>query len=295
MTASEFKEEFNLRYNNSLEGAPGLDTYEISTYLTIGQEQIVKKYYDVSKEPTSAFELVERARRALNELVKEEKIYDSVSFSSLESGVFTDGASKQGVFTRWYEIEGNVMFIVLETLSVKYQDLGRKKLYNFNNDTFRPNGFDQPWPEENKGATYQDIRSDIGVRRSVIKVVPTTHDELINNINNPFKRPNKRKAFRVDVAKKRNKTLVEIIADDVSFLSYNVRYISQPEPIIVEDLNSASDTQGLELSIEGKTGKATSVLSDFVHREIVDRAVELAVADYRDGGLQSRTQLDSRV
>ncbi len=295
MTASEFREEFNLRYNNSLEGAPGLDTYEISTYLTIAQEQIVKKYYDATKDPTSAFELVERARRALNELVKEEKIYNSVSFNDLESGVFTDGAAKQNVFTRWYEIEGNVMFIVLETLSVKYQDLGRKKLYDFADAELYTLGFDQPWPKEEKGATPQDIRSDEGVRRSVIKVVPTTHDELISNINNPFKRPNKRKAFRVDIAKKRSKTLVEIIADDVSFLSYNVRYISQPEPIIVEDLTSASDIQGLGLSIEGKTAKATSVLSDFVHREIIDRAVELAVADYRDGSLQSRTQLDSRV
>lgn len=295
MTASEFREEFNLRYNNALEGAPGLDTYEISTYLTIGQEQIVKKYYDVAKDPTSAFELVERARRAINELVKEEKIYNSVNFSSIESGIFTDGATKQGVFTRWYEIEGNVMFIVLETLSVTYQDLGRKKLYGFTSETFVKPGFDRPWPEEYKGATYQDIRSNTGVRESVIKVIPTTHDEIINNVNNPFKRPNKRKAFRVDVAKKGSKTLVEIIADDVSFKSYNVRYVAQPNPIIVEDLNSASDTQGLELSIEGKTAKATSVLSDFVHREIIDRAVELAVADYRDGSLQSRTQLDSRV
>lgn len=297
MTASEFKEEFNLRYNNALQGAPGLDTYEISAYLTTAQEQIVKKYYDVTKDPTVSFEIVEKARRVLNELVKEEKIYESSSFDNTQNGIFTKGANVQSLFTRWYEINGNVMYIVLETLSVKYQDLGRKKLYGYESSSFERNRdpFNAPWPEEFKGSNLQDILSNKGVRESIIRVIPTTHDDIINNVKNPFKRPNKRKAFRIDLAKKGSKTLVEIIADDISFQSYNVRYVEYPKPIIIENLNTASDTQGLGLTINGSFEQATCVLAELVHREIIDRAVELSVADYRDGTLQSRIQLDSRI
>ncbi len=132
MTASEFKEEFNLRYNNALEGAPGLDTYEISTYLTVGQEQIVKKYYDVTKDPTASFESTERARRALNELVTEEKITTRASNPAYDNGalpgIFSESQQEKPLSNAFFEIKGNVMYIILETQSVTYQDLGRKKL-----------------------------------------------------------------------------------------------------------------------------------------------------------------------
>ena len=130
MTASEFKEEFNLRYNNALEGAPGLDTYEISTYLTIGQEQIVKKYYDVTKDPSISFESKEKARRSISELVKDEKI---LLQSDSSRGLFPE--------SKMFEISGDIMYIVMETASLSNTDT----LYN----------------------------------NKLIKVIPTTHDELM--------------------------------------------------------------------------------------------------------------------
>ena len=107
MNASEFKEEFNLRYNNALEGAPGLDTYEISAYLTIAQEQLVKRSYDADKDPTTSFELKEKSRRILNELVKDEKI--SLQVSS------TRGLVNESKF---YELNNSVMYIVLDTATI---------------------------------------------------------------------------------------------------------------------------------------------------------------------------------
>ena len=245
MTASEFREEFNLRYNNALEGAPGLDTYEISTYLTIGQEQIVKKYYDVTKDPTVSFELKEKARRAINELVVDEKI--TIQASSTR-GVFDE--------SKMFEIDGDVMYIVLETASLNNSD----PLYN----------------------------------NKIIKVIPTTHDELMVHYRNPFRKSNKNKAWRVDLAKEAGKTTVEIVSSE-ELSRYNVRYVSFPNPIIVEDLSTAIDIDGLGLTINGSTAQATSVLPNLVHREIIDRSVELAVADYRDGTLQSRAQMNTRI
>ena len=109
MTTSEFKEEFNLRYNNALEGAPGLDTFEISSYLTIAQEQYVKINYDVTKDATSSFEQKEKSRRILNELVNNEKISSATSSSR---GLVNE--------SKFYELSNEAMYIVLETAVVNY-------------------------------------------------------------------------------------------------------------------------------------------------------------------------------
>jgi hypothetical protein len=242
MTATEMKEEFNLRYNNALEGAPGLDTFEISSYLTIAQEQFVKVMYDASKDPSSSFELHEKSRRVLNELVKDKKKTTVVESSR--------GIVSQSVF---YEIGNDIMYIILETAEL---------------------------PD--------------GLKTRLIKVLPTTHDEFMISIDNPFRKFSQNLAWRMDVSKEASITTVEIICE-VPIKSYNIRYISYPSPIIVEDLTTAEDIFGLGLTIQGKTDKKTCLLSELAHREIINIAVENAVLDYRDGTLQSRMTMDARI
>ncbi len=245
MTALEIKEEFNLRYNNALEGAPGLDTFEISSYLTVAQEQLVKNYYDATKDPSISFELQEKARRVLNELVKDEKITSQVTSTR---GLVSD--------SKFYELSNQAMYIVLETATIS----STNSLYN----------------------------------GKIIPVLPVTHDEFMISHRNPFRKPNKNKAWRLDVSKQNSKTTVEIVSEE-ALSRYNVRYISYPSPIIIGDLQTSSDVAGLGLTIEGKTALATCKLANLAHREIINIAVENAVLDYRDGTLQSRMQLDSRV
>jgi len=128
----------------------------------------------------------------------------------------------------------------------------------------------------------------------IIPVLPVTHDEFMISHRNPFRKPNKNKAWRLDVSKQNSKTTVEIVSEE-ALSRYNVRYISYPSPIIIGDLQTSSDVAGLGLTIEGKTALATCKLANLAHREIINIAVENAVLDYRDGTLQSRMQLDSRV
>jgi len=245
MTAPELKEEFNLRYNNALEGAPGLDTFEISSYLTVAQEQYVKFNYDALKDPTISFEKNEKARRVLNELVKDEKISSQVAS--------TRGLVSESVF---YELSNSAMYIVLETATLS-DSLGK-------------------------------------VDGKIVPVIPTTHDEFMLSKNNPFRKPNRNKVWRIDLSKQNSKTTVEIVSE-YELSRYNVRYISYPSPIIVGDLTLSDDVAGLGLTIEGKTAVATCKLAPLAHRDIINIAVENAVLDYRDGTLQSRMQLDSRV
>lgn len=245
MTASELREEFNLRYNNALEGAPGLDTYEISSYLTVAQDQYVKMQYDSTKDNSSSFELNEKARRVLNELVKDEKITSQVSS--------TKGLVSESTF---YEISNDAMFIVLETVTLS--------------------------------------SSNGKLSGKIIPVLPITHDEFMVSRNNPFRKPNRNKAWRLDLVKENSKTTVEIISSQ-NISQYNVRYISYPSPIIVGDLELSEDVEGLGLSIEGNTAESTCSLAPLCHRDIINIAVENAILDYRDGTLQSRVQLNSRI
>ena len=238
MTASEFREEFNLRFNNALEGAPGLDTFEISTYLTLAQEQYVKTSYDASKDPSSSFELVEKSRRVLNELVKDEKISSPISS--------TRGLVDESSF---YELSNEAMYIVLETATV----LGK-----------------------------------------VVKVLPTTHDEFMVSYRNPFRKPNSRKVWRMDISKENSKTTVELVSSEAITL-YNVRYVCYASPIIVGDLITSPDVAGMGLTIQGQTAVATCALAELSHREIINIAVENAVLDYRESSLEGRIKVDSRV
>lgn len=73
----------------------------------------------------------------------------------------------------------------------------------------------------------------------------------------------------------RNNKVVELIGKDLSkenFI-YTIRYIRYPKPIILSDLSDG-------LSIEGQTRMSECELSEEIHSEILQRAVEIAKLSY---------------
>ena len=134
--------------------------------------------------------------------------------------------------------------------------------------------------------------TDNCVNNKIVDVVPKTHDEFNIQIKNPFKKPDKDLVWRIDYSKQADSKNVELISP-YDIVSYHLRYIKFPNPIILTDLVSG-DFTGQGLSIEGQTSPQTSELDESFHAEIVDRAVELAVRDYRESSLQNKVQLDLR-
>ena len=65
-----------------------------------------------------------------------------------------------------------------------------------------------------------------------------------------------------------------------------------PKPIILSDLNLLFP--GENLTIDGLSGPVGCELDPEIHREIIDRAVELALRDYKPSNLESKIQLDQR-
>lgn len=246
MTVTEFSSEFDLLYNNILgEGAPGLDNYERSVYLTTAQEELVKSIYTGANPLKKSFEEAEKYRRALSELVKDYKTSDLV-------------ASTRGLFdeSKFFSIPMDAMFIVAETATIS--------------------------------------STDSCLNGKLIVVKPVTHDEFMVSYKNPFRKPNSNKVWRIDISKENSSNTVELVSSE-TLSEYNVRYVKYPSPIIISDLTSDSQVGGLGLTINGSTSVATSELNSYLHREIVNRAVELAVRDYRENNLKARIETNNRV
>ena len=122
-------------------------------------------------------------------------------------------------------------------------------------------------------------------------VVPVTHDEFNNNLNNPFKQPNKTKTWRLSVSKINEENYVELLNFN-TLSNYYIRYIKYPNPIIISDLNI--DFPEENLKIDNLSTKQECQLNVSIHREIIDRAVQLALRDYKPSNLESKIQIDTR-
>lgn len=102
-----------------------------------------------------------------------------------------------------------------------------------------------------------------------LEVIPVKQDEWHRLKRDPFKRPNRRKAVRLD-----NSSNVAEIISDYPIAKYIVRYIRRPQPIILADLS------GEGLKINKKDDVTDCELNTALHRVILERAVMLASSIY---------------
>lgn len=104
-----------------------------------------------------------------------------------------------------------------------------------------------------------------------VSVLPITQDEYNETVGNPF-RGSKSKVLRLSEDK------IKLITD-LPIVSYTMTYLSNPSPIILVDLPNG-------LTINNESKKSTTIeTSESIHREILDKAVQLAI--------QSKTLLKS--
>lgn len=108
-----------------------------------------------------------------------------------------------------------------------------------------------------------------------LQVVPIKFDEYSRLMSKPYKRPLKYQAWRLTNNDTDN--IVDIIVGPSDTLvSYDIRYVKRPNPIIVSDLD--------DLTIEGKSTVTDCELDPILHEEILQRAVELAKVAWTNTG-----------
>lgn len=115
--------------------------------------------------------------------------------------------------------------------------------------------------------TYESVDLAEGAyceNNNTIEVIPVRQDEWHRIKKNPFKKPNRRKAVRLD----NGDNIAELISD-YPISKYLVRYLRKPKPIILVPLEGA-------LSIDGLKEITECELNTALHRPILERAVQLA-------------------
>ena len=124
--------------------------------------------------------------------------------------------------------------------------------------------------------TYEAVESEddrLGCAKgSIMEVVPITQDELHNITRNPFRKSNKRRVLRLDI----EGDIVEIISV-YNISKYTIRYLSEPQPIILSDL-----PEGLTINKLSKETKCK--LNPAIHRMILEMAVNLALKSRASAG-----------
>lgn len=115
---------------------------------------------------------------------------------------------------------------------------------------------------------------------SVMSVIPITHESLNNVLNDPFKRPNKRKVIRYDSSTS-GQVEFHILSENL-LSKYNVTYLRTPRPIILTDLNMfGTDTNGNpEYTIDNSYAPSTPEIPEVLQHKVISRAVELAKTAY---------------
>ena len=105
-----------------------------------------------------------------------------------------------------------------------------------------------------------------------LQVVPLSYKEYSRLMSKPHKRPLKWQAWRLQVMELVNSSVDLIAGFKDVITAYRVRYVKRPTPIILGDLEG--------VSIEGISVRTECVLDPILHKEILQRAVELAKAAY---------------
>ena len=129
-----------------------------------------------------------------------------------------------------------------------------------------PNGVFYDLPDDFLFAISEEITTAStdscknGVR---LMVKPTTHDELVINTRNPFKKPSiLRYAWRVDYSDGKH----ELITDaSFSVAEYHLRYLKTLRPIVI-----GANT------VDGAAGPLDCELNNILHKRIIDEAVKIA-------------------
>jgi|TARA_R110000822_G_scaffold152112_8_gene291348 hypothetical protein len=264
MTITEFSNEFDITYNSiATNSAPAIDLYEKSVYLTRAQLELVNNYFNPKgNKYGKGFEQDSKRRADLRELIR----------PYLSATISTEFTEEQGIAeadSYFFRVPNDVYFIIQEKVEILEDD------YCGDNNT-----------------------------KIYVNVKPITHDEYNLQKNNPFKQPDRSVVWRLDIYSIDSdddfpggsepfgaKKLVELVSP-VRLLKYKFRYIIYPSPIILTDL--LADYPYEDLSIDGITSKQTCKLGENIHRTILNRAVEMAVADYKPKGLAPKIELNKR-
>lgn len=226
-----------------------------------------------NEEFSNGFDILVNSYRRFKDFDKQESL-DSIEFNEYEKSVYLTKAQEELVinFYNGKNPYGD-SFESTEEMRRYLDALVKTKVFTMA-DALRSIGVSAnsvlfQLPDDLAFITMEQITYDdekLGCYNgSTADVYPVTQDEYSRVKDNPFRGPTKYKAIRLDSG---NKT-VELVLK-YAIKEYLVKYLSKPEPIILETLPNG-------LTIEGAGEQTECKLNSILHHTILERAVQMAL------------------
>jgi len=237
----EMRNEFVVLYNNIMSNqAPGLNDYEISVFLTKGQDEVLKNYANPKGN---------KYQEGIDDSLKRQ-----IDFSNLINTVSLVEASN---LINYKRIDPRSQVYLMPTSNSSSGYTPEKVMFILNEYALKTAG----------SSNMEDY----------ITVRAISYQEYQRLMSKPYKWPVHNEAWRlIQTIDERNQEVVEIVCKDtIPSNSYFMRFIRKPYPIIVGNLGINSG-----VALDGFTQAMDCELDSILHHEIVQRAVELAKAAY---------------
>ena len=250
MTNQEFSNEFDVLYNSIASNqAPGLDEYEKSVFLTKAQSEILREYFNSRVDGTNGgFDGSQKRQYDFSQLIK------TATLSELSDATKLDNRSKCFLFPKDYFLSVNEIISdsnrQYSVVSISYSDYQRLMM---------------------KPYAYPP-------KKTVWRLFTSTSTIKENTPNEDTSTPVEPTTMNVDsTAKEYTAPIAEVIGKVGNSITYKLRYVKKPSPIILLDLS------GDDVSIEGEQNESPCELPTQLHQEILERAVTLAKIAYQGG------------
>ena len=291
MSVEEMDNMFDVLYNNITSNqAPGLNAYEKSVFLTKGQDEILKNYFNPKSKGNNTQEGFDGSvkRQVDFSMLTTVATTSATSYTySLVSGktdkdgkpvysrTETTAPKSTYSYTEAYDAEGNVLkdekdnILYIRNEGTDVSDFGTP-LFDM-----RENTKSIALPSKLMYAINEMVEVTRNNKAVLLQVVPVKFDEYSRLMCKPYKRPLKYQAWRLTNNDVVNKADIVVGPSD-TLTKYTIRYVRRPNPIIVSDLDG--------LTIEGKSTATECELDPILHEEILQRAVELAKIAWTNTG-----------
>lgn len=266
-----------------------LDEYEKSVLLTQAQDIIVKSYFDKTlNQQGQGFDDSSRRQVDFSSLIKTATL-KAIDFEEGASPAFDDRGVIYKMPMRKYVSEG-VHYTAEEIAEAQEGDAAYGKTV-------------EDWKVapgdlvEQEGTTdvlfilnekLVQVFSEIGngeetiVGKKNFVIVPISYKEYDREMSKAYSQPLKKQAWRLfqnqatgfdvnsELIPRFNVVTSQSETQKVSFV-YKIRYVKRPRPIVLEDLPD-------DLEIDGVAKESECELNPIIHIDILNKAVELAIA-----------------
>lgn len=283
---------FDVLYNNITSNqAPGLNAYEKSVFLTKGQDEVLKNYFNPKSKGNNTQDGFDGSvkRQVDFSMLTTVATTSATTYTYTEVNGKTDkdgnkvysrkvtssSPSSTKSYSLAYDASGNQMKD--DNGNFLYVQNGGTDVSTFGEPLFdtRENTKSINLPSKLMYAINEMVEVSRNGENTLLQVIPVKFDEYSRLMCKPYKRPLKYQAWRLINNNVVNKADIIVGPADV-LEKYTIRYVRRPNPIIVSDLDG--------LTIDGKGNTCECELDPILHEEILQRAVELAKIAWTNTG-----------